>query len=83
MAAVVLACRELAWLQPAELAAYDRLVAAWAGREASGRILLVTAREADIGRFGWPLRDEHLHLLLQRLFDLGAGAVGVDIYRDR
>jgi CHASE2 domain-containing sensor protein len=82
-AAAVLLCRELAWLQPLELAAYDRLVAAWAGREASGRVVLVTVREADVRRPEWPLPDEHLHRLLDRLVASGARAIGVDIYRDR
>ena len=83
VAAAVLSCRELAWLQPAELAAYDRLVTAWAGQEPSGRILLASVTEADIGRYGWPLRDEDLAVLLQRLTNWGARAIGVDIYRDR
>lgn len=83
MAAAVLLCRELAWLQPTELAAYDRLVAAWAGRAPSGRILLASVTEADIGRYGWPLRDAALAILLRHLTDWGARAVGVDIYRDR
>src|SRR3954451_15062215 len=60
IAAAILLCRGLAWLQPAELAVYDRLVVAWAGRNPSDRILLVTATEADLGRYGWPLRDQHL-----------------------
>ena len=83
VAAAVLSCRELAWLQPAELAAYDRLVTAWAGQEPSGRILLASVTEADIGRYGWPLRDEDLAVLLQRLTNWGARAIGVDVYRDR
>jgi len=83
MAAAVLLCRELAWLQPAELAAYDRLVAAWAGRTPSGRMLLASVTEADIGRYGWPLRDADLAILLGRLTAWGARAIGVDIYRDR
>lgn len=83
VAAAVLSCRELAWLQPAELAAYDRLVAAWAGQGSSERILLASVTEADIGWYGWPLRDEDLAVLLQRLTGWGARAVGVDLYRDR
>ena len=83
VAAAVLCCRELAWLQPAELAAYDRLVTAWAGHESSNRILIASVTEADIARYGWPLRDEDLAALLQRLTAWGARAIGVDIYRDR
>ncbi len=83
VAVVVVFCRELTLLQPAELAAYDRLVAAWADREPSKHILLVSVTEADIGRYGWPLRDRELALLLGRLTSWGARAIGVDIYRDR
>ncbi len=83
VAAAVLCCRELAWLQPAELAAYDQLVTAWAGQAPSGRILLVSVSEADIGRYGWPLRDEDLAVLLGRLTGWGARVIGVDLYRDR
>src|SRR3712207_431168 len=61
VAAAVLLCRETAWLQRWELAVYDGLVVAWAGREPSDRILLVTTKETDIARYGWPLRDEQLH----------------------
>ena len=83
VAAAVLCGREQAWLQPAELAVYDRLVSAWAGRASSERILLVSVTEADIGRYGWPLRDADLAALLQRLTGWGARAIGVDLYRDR
>ncbi len=79
----VVFCRELAWLQPAELAAYDRLVVAWAAGDPSERIVLVSITEADIGRYGWPLRDSDLAVLLGRLTDWGARVVGVDVYRDR
>lgn len=83
VAIAVLCCRELAWLQPAELAAYDRLAAAWAGQASSERILIAAVTEADIGQYGWPLRDETLAALLQRLTGWGARTVGVDLYRDR
>ena len=56
IAGAVLFCREMAWLQPMELWVYDRLVVDWAGRSQSSDILLVTATEADVGRYGWPLR---------------------------
>jgi CHASE2 domain-containing sensor protein/class 3 adenylate cyclase len=83
VAAAVLLCRDLAWLQPAELAVYDRLVVSWAGGERSEHILLVTISEMDIGRYGSPLRDEDLTRLLERLTGWGARVIGVDIYRDR
>ena len=83
VAAAVLLCREATWLQPLELMAYDRLVTASAGQSRSQRLLIASITEADIDRYGWPLRDQELALLLQRLTGWGAHAVGVDIYRDR
>ena len=83
IAGAVLLCREIAWLQPLELSVYDRLVIDWAGQSQSDHILLVTATEADLGRYGWPLPDEQLAALLERLIRWGAGSIGVDIYRDR
>ncbi len=79
---VVLLCRAFTLLQPAELAAYDRLVANWADRDPDKRILLVSVTEADISRYGWPLRDQQLADLLERLTAWGARVIGVDIYRD-
>ena len=78
----VLLLRELGWLQPAELAVYDRLIAGSAGRSVSQRVLIVSLTEADIGRYGWPLRDQDLALLLRRLTHWGADGIGIDIYRD-
>ena len=79
----VLLLRELGWLQPAELAVYDRLIAGSAGRSVSQRVLIVSLTEADIGRYGWPLRDQELASLLRRLTHWGADGIGIDIYRDR
>jgi CHASE2 domain-containing sensor protein len=81
--AAVLLGRARGWLEPAELVAYDQFIVAWAGEDRSDRIVLVTASEVDIGRYGWPLRDADLAALLERLTGWGARAIGVDIYRDR
>jgi adenylate cyclase len=81
--AALLLCRELGWLQSAELAAYDRLVVAWSHGGISDRVVLVTVTEADIADHGWPLRDGDLAALLTKLTDAGARAVAVDLYRDR
>lgn len=83
VAVVVLLCRAFALLQPAELATYDRLITTWAAQDPSKRVLLVSITESDIGKYGWPLRDQQLALLLGRLTTWGARAIGVDIYRDR
>lgn len=79
----LLLCREMGWLQAAELAIYDRLVVAWSHAGISDRVVLVTITEADIADHGWPLRDADLAALLGRLTDWGARCVAVDLYRDR
>ncbi|MGE0415438.1 MAG: CHASE2 domain-containing protein [Acetobacteraceae bacterium] len=79
---LLLAARFLGWLQPVDLAAYDQLVAAWAGQQRTDRIVLVTINEADVRKPDWPLKDRDLAALLERLTGWGARAIGVDIYRD-
>ncbi|HEY7203075.1 MAG TPA: adenylate/guanylate cyclase domain-containing protein [Methylomirabilota bacterium] len=80
----VLGSRQLGLLETLELAAYDwyvRIVA----RETTPdpRILLVAITEEDIQKIGdWPLHDETLATVIERLLRGGAQAVGVDIYRD-
>jgi adenylate cyclase len=83
VAAVVILMRGLGWLQPVELTIYDQLRVAWAGREASPRVVLVGATEADIGRWGWPLNDGVLASLLERLASQRPRVIAIDIYRDR
>jgi adenylate cyclase len=80
----VLGGRQLGLLETLELAAYDwyvRIVA----RETTPdpRILLVAITEEDIRKIGdWPLHDETLATVIERLLRGGAQAVGVDVYRD-
>ena len=46
-------------------------------------ITVIGINEADIKRYGWPLDDSLLCRALQRLDDLGAKAIGLDLYRDQ
>ncbi|MBK7949021.1 MAG: CHASE2 domain-containing protein [Deltaproteobacteria bacterium] len=81
----------LGGLEAAELAVLDRFVRAGAaGAEASQRVgadgvvspvVVVPLGEADFARHGHPLPDRQLAALLERLADLGASAIGVDLYR--
>jgi adenylate cyclase len=80
--AVVLALRGLGWLQPLELAAYDRLRVAWAGHDISDRVVLVGISESDIRRWGYPLHDADLADLLERLAAAEPRVIGVDLIRD-
>ncbi len=71
----------LEWL---ELQAYDVFLRARASDPAAEqRIVIVGAGEEEIERLGWPLSDEILADLLDRLVGLEPAVVGVDIYRDR
>ena len=74
--------REAGWLQGLELSSYDTLVTLFAGSQESDRVVLVVTTEADINRFGYPIRDNDLSAVLARVFAGGPKAVGVDLYRD-
>jgi adenylate cyclase len=90
IAAAIIGCRDLGWLQRTELFSYDLLRVAWAGTGTSGRIALIGASEDDITsgdgkggrRWGWPLRDGRLAELLERLAGWRPRVIGIDIYRD-
>src|SRR5262245_23595780 len=82
VALVLLPLREAGWLQGLELSAYDTLVTLFAGSQQSDRVVLVVTDEADINRFGYPIRDNDLSAVLARVFAGGPKAVGVDLYRD-
>jgi len=84
IAGLVIGARLIGALQPVELLVHDLLVRSFAGHLASPPgIVLVTATESDLDRFGWPLPDDILAALLARLAAARAGPIGVDIYRDR
>ena len=83
VAAAVILLYVYAWLQPLDLAVYDVLRVAWAGRAAASPVVVIGANESDIGRWGWPLHDEDLANILERLLAWKPRAIGVDLYRDR
>ncbi len=82
VALLLVPLREAGWLQGLELSSYDRLVTFFAGSQESDRVVLVVTTEADINRFGYPIRDNDLSAVLARVFAGGPKAVGVDLYRD-
>jgi adenylate cyclase len=82
VALVLLPLREAGWLQGLELSAYDTLVTFFAGSQESDRVVLVVTNETDINRFGYPIRDNDLSVVLTRVFAGQPNAVGVDLYRD-
>jgi len=81
--ATVYGLRETGTLQRLELLSYDYFVVARGRAMAPDpRIVLIGATEDDIGRWGWPIGDESLATLLERVLAMQPRAVGIDIYRD-
>src|SRR5687767_2592064 len=80
--AIVLGLRATSVLLAPELSAYDRLVRWRAERlDAASPVTLVGATEEDLRRWGWPLSDEHLAQLVEKILIGGARVVGIDLYR--
>jgi adenylate cyclase len=84
IAVVVILIRAQGWLQPVELVVYDTLRAAWASQETNSRFLLVSVTESDIRQLQdrWPVRDDDLAELLNRIAGWKPRVIAVDIYRD-
>ena len=82
IAAGVILVRSYGWLQPLELLVYDAVRTASVQRMSRDRFLLVGMTEADIRRWRYPLDDELLADLLERLASWHPRVIGVDIYRD-
>jgi len=79
-----LALRAFGALESLELSAYDWFVRLRpATGAADGRIALITVTEDDLRARGWPLSDDVLADVLERVARLRPRAVGVDIYRDQ
>ena len=80
---VVLIVRLLGVFEPLELMAYDRSLrfSADATPRASP-VTLIGATESDLANFGWPLSDDILASLIERLSADRPAAIGIDIYRD-
>ncbi|MGB0909495.1 MAG: CHASE2 domain-containing protein [Nitrospirales bacterium] len=80
----VLSFRQFGVIETLELSAYDwtvRLASPFAAQDP--RIVLITITEEDIHHFGqWPISDSTLASALGRLGELGARAIGLDLYRD-
>jgi CHASE2 domain-containing sensor protein/serine/threonine protein kinase len=79
----VLGVRHLGWLQPLELAVFDRLVQISPALEPDPRLLVVAITEADIQKHGFPVPDGVLTQALQKLKPHQPGVIGLDLLRDR
>ena len=89
IACSIVGIRQLGWLQPMELNAYDRLMQLRPIETPDDRLLLITVDEADIQyqnqqnmSLRWSLSDEALAQLLAKIMPYQPRTVGIDIYRD-
>ncbi|AMW29661.1 CHASE2 domain-containing protein [Arthrospira platensis] len=79
----ILLLKQLGGLQTLELIAFDVMVRLRDDLEPDPRLLIVGITEEDILAFNrWPLSDEVIAQLLDRLSQLQPQAIGLDIYRD-
>ncbi|UBF28046.1 CHASE2 domain-containing protein [Kovacikia minuta CCNUW1] len=79
----LLGLRQLGWLQPLELAAYDQMMRLRADAPPDPRLLIVAITEADIkAQKRWPLSDRTVATALQKLQQHQPNVIGLDIYRD-
>ncbi len=84
---VVVGVRWFSWLQPLELAAFDRLMQLRPAEPPDARLLVVTVTDADVRAEGneprrGSISDRTLARLLAFLQRSQAAAIGLDIYRD-
>jgi adenylate cyclase len=80
----LLILRDFGYLQLLELAVYDLLVAT-VTRDSEWKppIVVIENTEADIRRLGnWPLNDNQMTDILEKLLASKPRVIGVDIYRD-
>lgn len=80
---LIVGIRELGWLQPLEISAYDSMVQKRPDAGLDPRLLVVEITEKDIqaGK-RWPLSDQVVSQLLDTLNKFQPKAIGLDMYRD-
>jgi CHASE2 domain-containing sensor protein len=80
---LVIAARSLGLMQGWELIAYDQLLRLRPSEHLENRVLVVEATEKDIQKYGgFPLPDQTLVKLLNKLESYQPRVMGIDIYRD-
>lgn len=84
-AIAVVVLRSMGLLQPLELKALDHLTQQLPTEQADPRLLVVAIDERDIGPsgYGYPLSDQVLATLIDRLTRHQPSAIGLDIVRDQ
>lgn len=81
----VLGLRGLRLLKPMELAIFDQLLRVRPHEQRDDRLLVVTITKQDIDQLGneYPIHDQTLLKVLQKLTAHQPRAIGIDIYRER
>lgn len=84
---LILAAKSIGWLQPLELAAYDRAMQSRPIEPADPRLLIVTLTDEDVRSQrkqtqSGSIADSSLDKLLNILEKAKPSAIGLDIYRD-
>ena len=82
ISASIIWLRQLGIIQGVELYAYDRYIQQQPSYNAQSPIVLIQVTEDDIQRFGHPINDGVMALLLEILLSYDPAAIGVDIFRD-
>lgn len=83
VAGVIVGLRLAGWLQPLEWAALDLAFQLRPAEPTDARIVIVGIDEADLQQFGkWPISDQQLAELLDRVKQQQPSAIGLDLYRD-
>ncbi|MGB3641717.1 MAG: CHASE2 domain-containing protein, partial [Rivularia sp. (in: cyanobacteria)] len=82
---LLMGLRWLGVMQPWELKAFDFLMQKMPVEKADKRILIIGADEEDISsnKYGYPIPDETLSQLLEKIKTYQPAAIGVDIFRDQ
>lgn len=79
--ALLTAFKEFGVLEALELFSFDHLVRRQSDQALDSRLLIIGMTEADIQQYGWPLSDQTLATLLQKLQQHQPRVIGLDLYR--
>ncbi|AOY79653.1 CHASE2 domain-containing protein [Moorena producens JHB] len=80
---LVMVIRQLGMLQLWELKAFDQLMRLRPNPGVDSRLLVVEATDAEINRYGYPLPDQTLAQVLDKLESNQPRVIGLDIFRER
>ncbi|NEO70233.1 CHASE2 domain-containing protein, partial [Moorena sp. SIO3H5] len=80
---LVMVIRQLGMLQLWELKAFDQLMRLRPNPGVDTRLLVVEAKDAEIKRYGYPLPDQTLAQVLDKLEYDQPRVIGLDIFRER